>query len=179
MFLTKSSTTVLVGVSASALLGLGAVAHAAQRDTAPPARASAGTLHACVTGKDRHLRYVARAAGCRDDEKALSWNRTGPAGAPGEPGQPGAPGEPGTGGGGAPQYYDLGGQSLEGLGGLLLACDAGDLATTPMWSLPSGATPRQSYRNSASSWWLSLSQPGGASDSANLLCLDVDGDHVA
>jgi len=71
------------------LAGIGAAAYAALQD-------SNGVIHACVDGKGATRIIDVAVDSCKKGETAISWNQTGPQGAPGATGAPGAQGEPGT-----------------------------------------------------------------------------------
>jgi hypothetical protein len=86
------STTFIGAVAASALLAL---------SLAPAA--SAAKIYTCAN-KGGAIRLVSAKTKCKHGERKVSWNASGPAGAPGAAGSPGAagtPGAPGTNGVGA------------------------------------------------------------------------------
>ncbi len=86
------STTFIGAVAASALLAL-ALAPAA----------SAAKIYTCAN-KGGAIRLVSAKTKCKHGERKVSWNASGPAGAPGAAGSPGvagSPGAPGTNGVGA------------------------------------------------------------------------------
>lgn len=102
----SSSTTFIGAVAASALLAL-AVAPAA----------SAAKIYTCVS-KGGAMKLVSAKTKCKHGERKVSWNASGPAGAPGAVGSPGAegsPGAPGTNGVGADfASYSFGPTELAG-----------------------------------------------------------------
>jgi hypothetical protein len=64
--------------------------------TSATTSASASVIEACTNTTNGNVRIVAdNARDCRNGERAVSWNVTGPAGAPGLPGPKGDKGDPG------------------------------------------------------------------------------------
>jgi len=84
----RASTLVSAGVVGAAILGLGALAYAA-------VPGATGVINACYN-REGGVRIIDPANDrCRSQEVAISWNQTGPQGAPGLPGASGPPGTSG------------------------------------------------------------------------------------
>lgn len=93
----NTRTTSLAAASAILALAVGGGALASASGKHP----SGGELRACVQKQTGKLRLVRDDTDCRRHERFVTWNVSGPAGAPGpagEPGPPGAPGETGPAG---------------------------------------------------------------------------------
>lgn len=90
------SSVVLAGAGlvCAVLVGGGLAAS----NAAPQAVVASGQLTACVVKKSGAMRLVTSAGSCKKKERAVSWNVTGPAGAPGAAGAQGAQGAQGLAG---------------------------------------------------------------------------------
>lgn len=74
--LSRRTTTMIAAVAFVAIALPTMVAVAAPKSTSD-------VIHACVNGRTGAVRIVSAATRCRRSESAISWNVTGPAGAPG------------------------------------------------------------------------------------------------
>jgi len=57
---------------------------------------SSGVYHGCVSNGDGQLRVVSPGTGCKNNEVAIKWSQTGPAGSPGAKGDAGIKGDTGA-----------------------------------------------------------------------------------